>query len=100
MKAPAAAGAGMSDAALRKAVYDTTLEFGAPPSIAELARAVGWPKTAVADGLQRLATGRVVVLQPTSGELLMVPPFSAVPTPFIARTSRYRAFANCAWDAL
>ena len=30
----------------------------------------------------------------------MVPPFLAVPTPFLVETSRYTCYANCAWDAL
>ena len=42
----------------------------------------------------------LLVVQPGSGELLMVPPFSAVPTPFVVRSSRHTAYANCVWDAL
>ena len=90
----------MSDAALRKAIYDITLERGVPPRIGELAVNAGTPEPAIREGLQRLAAARIVVLQPENGELLMVPPFSAVPTPFVVHTSRYSAYANCAWDAL
>ena len=41
-----------------------------------------------------------VDLQPDSGEILMAPPFSAVPTPFVVATSRHLSYANCAWDAI
>lgn len=51
------------------------------------------------DALQRLAAGRVLVLD-DAGEILMAPPFSAVPTPFLVHTPRMRAFGNCIWDAL
>ena len=47
-----------------------------------------------------MAATRVLVLQQVSGEILMAPPFSAVPTPFLVRTSRHESYANCAWDAL
>jgi hypothetical protein len=50
--------------------------------------------------MRQLAVQRIVVLQPASEELLMLPPFSAVPTPFVVRSSRHSSFANCAWDAL
>ena len=54
----------------------------------------------VREALGRLAAQRIVVLQPASDELLMLPPFSAVPTPFVVHSRRHTSFANCAWDAL
>ena len=71
-----------------------------PPSIAELSALCGASPAHVREGLGRLASARMVVLQPASGELLMVPPFSAVPTTFLVQTRRYTSYANCAWDAL
>lgn len=86
---------------LRRCVYDITLARGIPPTIAELCDAVSAAeRDDVRSALARLAAGRVIVLQPASGEILMVPPFSAVPTPFVVETSRHSAYANCAWDAL
>jgi hypothetical protein len=87
-------------AVLRRHLYDRTLTTGIPPTVAELAAASGLDLADVRIGLQPLAAGRVVVLQPGSGELLMVPPFSAVPTPFLVTTKRHTSYANCAWDAL
>jgi hypothetical protein len=86
--------------ALRKAAYDVTLDRGSPPTIAELATRCGVTEADVRQGLRQLAAARMVVVQPESGELLMVPPFSAVPTPFLVQTVGHASYANCAWDAL
>jgi hypothetical protein len=88
------------DTSLRRRIYDITLARGTPPTIAELTAATPAGERDVRSALERLATGRVIVLQRASGEILMVPPFSAVPTPFVVDSSRHSAYANCAWDAL
>jgi hypothetical protein len=88
------------DTTLRRHVYDVTLDTGIPPTIAELSQLADVPAAEVRDALHQLAAARNLVLQPDSGEIVMAPPFSAVPTPFVVHTSRYRCFANCAWDAL
>ena len=88
------------DNCLRRLVYDTVRERGAPPSIAELSARSAESQTAVRAALVRLAAARMLVLQRASGEVLMAPPFSAVPTPFLVRASLHESYANCAWDAL
>ena len=88
------------DGALRQHIYRRCLDHGAPPSRGELAEATGASSADVLAGLTRLAAGRVLVLQPSSHEILMAPPFSAVPTPFVVHTPAHVAYANCAWDAL
>jgi hypothetical protein len=88
------------DTTLRRHVYGVTLDRGRPPTIAELSALTGAPDAEVRGGLRQLAAARVLVLQPASGEILMAPPFSAVPTPFFVTTSRHQSYANCAWDAL
>ena len=88
------------EAKLRKAAYHWALDRGWLPRVSALAAACSAPESDVREALQRLASQRVVVLQPASGELLMLPPFSAVPTPFSVCSPRHRSYANCAWDAL
>lgn len=88
------------DTDLRGHVYRITLERGIPPTIAELATTAALSEDDVRRSLERLAKARVLVLQPASGEILMVPPFSAVPTPFLVESARHTAYANCVWDAL
>ena len=84
---------------LRIHVYDVTLSSGRPPLIHEIAMALGCLEPEVVQSLVDLSARRVLVLQP-DGEILMVPPFSAVPTPFVVTTETFSAFVNCAWDAL
>ncbi len=84
---------------LRGHVYRITIERGAPPSIAELAATVSGSDEDVRRALAPLQAARILVLQPVSGEILMAPPFSAVPTPFLVESPRHAAYANCVWDA-
>ena len=88
------------DAALRRQIYDRTLSTGTPPTIAELADAIGVAAAAVRNGLASLAAGRMLVVQPGTGEILMAPPFSAVPTAFYVTAGSVNGFANCVGDAL
>src|SRR6266545_4633297 len=88
------------DALLRHQIYTHTTRRGKPPTITELSEATGGPSDRVRESLARLAAGRILVLQRESGEILMAPPFSAVPTPFLVETSRHACYANCAWDAI
>ncbi len=88
------------DQRVRRHVYEVALATGTPPAVSELADALGIAYDDTNASLQRLAEGHVLVLQPESRELLMAPPFSAVPTPFLVRTPKYSCFGNCIWDAL
>jgi len=88
------------DVRVRVAVYDTAMAAGSPPAADQLATQLGIPLTEVRDSLERLATGRALVLQPGSREILMANPFSAVPTPFAVRADGRLYFGNCIWDAL
>jgi hypothetical protein len=73
------------DTLLRSHIYRMTLERGLPPTVAELASATSASADDVRAALRQLQSA---------------PPFSAVPTPFLVKTSRHAAYANCAWDAL
>ncbi len=88
------------DTRVRQAVYDGVVARTVPPSSGELAAGLGVARSAVRQALERLADGRVLVLQPESREILMAMPFSAVPTPFAVHADGRRYFANCIWDAL
>jgi alkylmercury lyase-like protein len=88
------------DVRVRAAVYDTAMSTGSPPAAGELAEQLGIPLAEVRESLERLAAGRSLVLQPSSREILMAGPFSAVPTPFAVRAGGRLFFGNCIWDAL
>jgi len=88
------------DRRVRACVYDIALQRGYPPKMAETAEILNIPVENVYGAFERLASGRVLVLQPESGEILMANPFSAVPTPFVVETGLYSCYGNCIWDAL
>lgn len=88
------------DFEVRRHVYDHTMRAGAPPASAEAAAALGASDGDVRASLRRLEEAHVFVLQDASGEILMAPPFSAVPTPFLVSSGGVEYYANCAWDAL
>jgi hypothetical protein len=85
---------------VRREVYDACMRCGYPPTAGEMAATLAFPVEQVREALGRLAAGRVVVLQPESGEILMANPFSAVPTPFLVELPAYSCYGNCIWDAL
>ena len=85
--------------ALRIHVYDVTLSTGRAPLVREMAASFGCSDSEIAAALGDLVSRRVLILQP-EGEILMVPPFSAVPTAFVVSTGSFAAYANCGWDAL
>ncbi|MGZ4809040.1 MAG: organomercurial lyase [Thermoanaerobaculia bacterium] len=88
------------DARVRAQVYDHTMRTGAPPTIASVAADLSMDRDRVATAFRRLADAHMLVLQPDRGEILMAPPFSAVPTSFRVATRSLSAYANCIWDAL
>jgi Alkylmercury lyase len=87
------------DVRVRAHVYDATIHEGTPPRIAAAASALGAAPEDVREAFSRLAAGRALVLQ-SDGEILMAPPFSAVPTPFLVTAGGRSYYANCIWDAL
>lgn len=88
------------DLQVRKAVYDVAMQRGYPPTQLEASFLLQANTQEVGAAFQRLAAGRVLVLQPESGEILMASPFSAVPTPFLVQLDAYSCYGNCIWDAL
>jgi hypothetical protein len=88
------------DPRVRQAVYEEALASGTVPSSAALAATLASEIPAVQAALARLADAHVLVLQP-DGEILMAPPFSAVPTPFLVTAEGgWQTYGNCIWDAL
>jgi len=89
----------LSDQDLRHHVYAATVELGRPPLSKEVAASLAVSPSEVLDGFQRLRARRLLYLARDTGEIVMAPPFSAAPTPFLVTTSRHSYFANCVWDA-
>jgi hypothetical protein len=88
------------DLEVRLSVYRHLVHTGRAPSLAETSGDVGVEPVAISASLERLDARHCLVLHPTTRQLWMAMPFSAIPTGFRV-TSRERAWwANCAWDAL
>lgn len=88
------------DSQVRRTVYDGFIRETRLLSRAEIGARLGVVESDVAQAFARLSAGRVLVLQPGNGEVLMASPFSAVPTPFVVEAGPRRWWGNCIWDAL
>ena len=89
----------IDDVQLVQDVYRSTVEHGRPPRVSELALALGEEPADVIAAFKRLSSRRLLALAPDSGEIVMAPPFSAVPTGFLVTAGGRSYFANCVWDA-
>lgn len=86
------------DTRLKLFVYQTIAEEGKPPTRARISRALQQTLGQVGDSLNRLRGKRLLALAPDSGEIVMAPPFSAVPTGFLVHAGSKSFYANCVWD--
>jgi hypothetical protein len=80
-----------ADLELRRRTYAFLVEHGRAPTAAEL----GEPQEILA-GWRRLQEEHAVVLDPTTDELRMLNPFSAVPTAHRVKPGRRWWYGNCA----
>jgi hypothetical protein len=88
------------DRQVRLSVYRHLVRTGQPPTIRDTSLDVGVDSTDISASLERLDAGHVLVLHPTTRQLWMAMPFSAIPTPFRVTSGKRAWWANCAWDAL
>lgn len=88
------------DRSVRLRIYEHFAATGQAPTTAEMASLVGQPQVAIEDSYHRLAAGRAIVLAPSTVNIWMAHPFSAVPTPYPVQIAHCAYWANCAWDAL
>lgn len=84
---------------LRLHIYGHFEATGRAPSIAQCAQALQITEDEVRTDFRQLAELSMLVLQ-GDDEVLMVEPFSAVPTAFNVEVHGQRYWANCMWDAL
>jgi hypothetical protein len=88
------------DKQIRRYVYDHFIKVGQAPTLVETAAALTSSLLEVEAAHRRLAEGRALVLQAATAEVLMAPPFSAIPTPFKVEVGDRSWWGNCIWDAL
>ena len=88
------------DDAIDQFIYETIARTGRPPSHEAMAEHRGFTRDEVDAALVKLEEHHALVLAPTTRNLWMAHPFSAVPTPFAALSDNTTYWANCAWDVM
>ena len=88
------------DTTVRLTLYNEFVRTSSPPTAEGLAERMDVQAADIRASLERLATGKAIVLQPHSREVLMANPLCAVPTPFRVRTRGQSFFGSCVWDGL
>lgn len=83
-----------ADLELRRRTYAFLVEHGRAPAAAEVGEA-----DEVLAGWRRLQDEHALVLNPSTDELRMLNPFSAVPTAYRVQAGGRWWYGNCAWDA-
>jgi hypothetical protein len=87
-----------ADLVVQQHVYEHTAKHGRPPTSSAAAAALGIEPQEVLSAFRRIGGRRLLALAQT-GEIVMAPPFSAVPTPFRVQAAGREYFANCVWDS-
>jgi hypothetical protein len=80
-------------------IYETLAASGRIPTRLELAAGLRVDEPAITASLARLREKKLVFLGRETGEIVMAPPFSAVPTSFNVLAGNTTYYANCVWDA-
>jgi hypothetical protein len=88
------------DRDVRLALFDLFVELGQAPEPEAVAVRASVTVEEVRPSYERLHDQRVIVLGPSSRDVWMANPFSAIPTPFRARIGERSWFGNCIWDGL
>jgi hypothetical protein len=83
---------------LRIAVYDEILNSGRIPTAVMLAQTLGASASEVQSALAALRIGKTILVHPSTGEIWMAGPFSALETAYPVVSGDRAWWANCAWD--
>jgi hypothetical protein len=88
----------VTDTDLRVFVYDHLVATGRAPSLTEIGQALGSDPADARARLAAMRIGKTILPHPTTGELWMAGPFSAVPTTSTVSDGVTTWWANCIWD--
>ena len=89
-----------TDWQIRHFIYEYWVEQSGPPDAGAIARRFALPKREALAALRRLHEAHALVLKANGEDILMAPPFSAVPTDYRVMVDDKSYYANCAWDSL
>jgi hypothetical protein len=88
------------DQQVRYSIFRHFMETGKAPSVQDTAAALAQEPAAIVEAYRRLEANHALALAPTTTNIWMCHPFSAIPTRFLVKTTEREYWANCAWDAL
>jgi len=88
------------DRDVRLFVFQQFVETTRPPSAQVTALAMGITLADAAAAYDRLASNRVLVLEPGTHDIRMANPLSAIPTAFPVSVGGKDLYGSCIWDAL
>ena len=86
------------DTRTKLVIYQSIANSARVPTRTELATQLGVDLSSIDSALARLREKKLVFLGRESGEIVMAPPFSAIPTSFAVEAGDQAYFANCVWD--
>src|SRR5919109_2643946 len=89
----------MDDIAIRNWIYTQFVETQRAPRVEDIAAEFELTAVEAEAVLLRLHDAHLLVLEPGRPEILMLSPFSCVPTPYRVRAGDGWWYANCGWDA-
>ena len=88
------------ETAVKLNIYRGVSETTRIPSAEQIAQALEADPKKVIQAFSTLHQKRLLVPEPEDPRRIrMAPPFSGIPTPFLAITGDKTYYANCAWDA-
>ena len=87
------------DLHVRNHVYHRFVETRRAPRVDDVATELDLSRDEAEAALRRLHDAHALVLEPDRPELLMLNPFSCVPTPHRVHAAGSWWYANCGWDA-
>lgn len=88
-----------ADLELRNRTYGLFVHLGRAPTSDEVAEDLDRSREDVRAGWRRLHEEHALVLEPSTGDIRMANPFSAIPTAFRVQAGGRWWYGNCAWDA-
>lgn len=84
---------------IRNHVYHRFVETGVAPRVDDVGRELGLSREEAEASFRRLHEEHALVLEPGRPEILMLNPFSCVPTPHRVHAAGRWWYGNCGWDA-
>ena len=88
------------DQLFRHTIFQHFIQHGVAPRAEDFAAQLGQSTEDVQAALKRIEDTHGLVLAPTTHNIWMMHPFSAVPTHHIVHTDERDYWANCGWDLL